>query len=122
MMTKLVFAIFIIFLTSCWGDTSTVDSSNDNYSSREIKGSDVENEAYFCEYCGKKFHSVKDLAANLCKRHPDGAHGGKHKLYEGRVRKTYECVYCGKEAKSIADLTANKCKHSPMGGNHRPRL
>ncbi|MCR2005403.1 hypothetical protein [Bacteroides acidifaciens] len=122
MMTKLVFAIFIIFLTSCWGDTSTVDSSSDNYSSREIKGSDVENETYFCEYCGKKFHSVKDLAANLCKRHPDGAHGGKHKLYEGRVRKTYECVYCGKEAKSIADLTANKCKHSPMGGNHRPRL
>ena len=109
-MTKLVFTIFIIFLTSCWGDVSTVNSSNDSYSSREIKESDVENETYFCEYCGKKFHSVKDLAANLCK------------LYEGRVRKTYECVYCGKEAKSIADLTANKCKHSPMGGNHRPRL
>lgn len=121
MMTKLVFVIFIIFLISCWRDVSTVDL-NDNYSSREIKESDVENETYFCEYCGKKFHSIKDLVANLCKRHPGRVHGGKHKLYEGRVRKTYECVFCGKEAKSIADLTANKCKHSPMGGNHRPRL
>ena len=123
MMTKLVFVIFIFLLTSCWGETSTVvTASNDSYSSHEIKESNVENRIYFCEYCGKKFHSIKDLATNLCKRHPDGAYNGRHKLYEGRTKKFYECVYCGKDAKSIADLTANKCKYSPIGGSHRPRL
>ena len=119
MKIKFVFIISLFFLTSCWGDSSTGNNSNDSNSNSDIK---VENKTCFCEYCGKKFHTVEDLAANLCKRHPDGAYSGKHKLYEGRIKKTYECAFCGKEAKSIADLTANKCKHSPTGGNHRPRL
>lgn len=118
-MTKLVFTISIIFLTGCWGGASL---QNDGYSSREIKESDVESGVYFCEYCGKEFHSIKDLATNLCKRHPDGVYSGKHKFYEGRTKKAYECVYCGKDAKSIAELTANKCKYSPSGENHRPKL
>lgn len=121
MMKKFILIGCVVFLTSCFGGASTAPSNNGDRSDNNIEECE-KNDIYFCEYCGKMFHSVKDLSVNSCKRHPNGANEGCHKLYEGSLKRKYECVYCGKEAKSISDLTVNKCKYSPMGGNHKPRL
>lgn len=122
MMKKFVFAILVVVLSSCWGDAPTTNSNNENFSNYNVSNGEMANEKHFCEFCGKEFHSVRDLVANSCKRHPEGVNEGSHKLYEGSIKKRYSCVYCGKEAKSIANLTVNKCKHSPIGGNHKPKL
>lgn len=110
--------ILLLFLTSCMG------IGNSNSEIVNNTGLDIANkkEIFYCEYCGKKFDSIQDMAINSCKKHPEGILAGPHKLYEGSTHKEwYECKYCGKRAKSIAELVSNKCKYAPNGGWHRPR-
>lgn len=45
----------------------------------------------YCEYCGKKFASVRQLTSATCVRHPDGPNKGRHKLYEGTEKSEYTC-------------------------------
>lgn len=114
-MEKLIEIILLSILTSCIG----VGSSNSEISNSNI---DSKKEKYYCEYCGKEFDSIRDMAINSCKKHPDGILAGSHKLYEGSTNKEwYECKYCGKRAKSIFDLASNKCRYAPNEGWHRPR-
>ena len=80
---------------------------------------------YYCEYCGAKFPSIASLTAQGCFRHPDGAHKGKHKLYEGSEKSQYVCKYCGEKFSSIASLTGQNCFRHPAGahkGKHAPAL
>ena len=49
---------------------------------------------FYCEYCGRKFISVRGLTAEHCYRHPSGANKGFHKLYEGSEKSQYICKYC----------------------------
>lgn len=118
-MEKLVEIVLLSVLASCIGienSNSKISNNNSDFSSANKK------EEYYCEYCGKKFDSIRDMAINSCKKHPDGILAGSHKLYEGSTNKEwYECKYCGKRAKSIFDLTSNKCRYAPNEGWHRPR-
>ena len=80
---------------------------------------------FYCEYCGQKFASVKDLTSNHCSKHPDGTHKGRHKLYEGGEKSEYTCKYCGQKFKTLVDLTSNHCLKHPNGihkGWHSPAL
>ena len=116
-MIRLINTCLLLMLTSCFnagnGDTDLNIVSN--------RSSLSEKNEYYCEYCGKKFDNIRDMAINSCKKHPYGILAGSHKLYEGKVKEWYECKYCGKRAKSIVDLVSNKCKYAPDKGWHRPR-
>lgn len=79
----------------------------------------------YCEYCGKKFASVRQLTSATCVRHPDGPNKGRHKLYEGTEKSEYTCKYCGKKFPSIQVMTGGQCVHHPKGenkGHHSPAL
>lgn len=81
--------------------------------------------ACYCEYCGKKFASVRQLTSATCVRHPDGPNKGRHKLYEGTEKSEYTCKYCGKKFPSIQVMTGGQCVHHPKGenkGHHSPAL
>ena len=86
----------------------------------------MNNQNFYCEYCGKSFTSVSQLTrAGLCARHPDGPVRGKHKLYEGTEKTVYTCKYCGAQARTIDRLTSSFCVHHPKGhnrGRHAPAL
>ena len=89
----------------------------------ESGGSETKN--YYCEYCGHKFPSVRQLTAATCPRHPNGVNKGNHKLYEGSEKSEYTCKYCGKRFPSIMVMTAAPCINHPNGqnkGNHSPAL
>lgn len=80
---------------------------------------------YYCEYCGAKYTSVSSLTVNSCRRHPNGANQGKHKLYEGGEKSQYTCKYCGVNSSSLSSLTVNSCRRHPDGpnkGKHSPAL
>lgn len=80
---------------------------------------------YYCKNCGQKFSSVQSLTGGTCPRHPDGAHKGKHQLYEGNEKSQYVCKYCGQKFSSIASLTGGTCPRHPDGahkGKHSPAL
>ena len=80
---------------------------------------------FYCEYCGRKFISVRGLTAEHCYRHPSGANKGFHKLYEGSEKSQYICKYCGTKTGSIATLTSSHCRRHPNGaykGFHPPAL
>lgn len=80
---------------------------------------------FYCEYCGTSASSVSSLTAGNCLRHPNGAHKGKHKLYEGSEKSKYTCKYCGTSASSLSALTAGNCLRHPNGahkGKHAPAL
>ena len=82
-------------------------------------------EEYYCEYCGHKFSSPRQLASATCPRHPDGSNKGRHKLYEGRIKSTYTCKYCGRQFSSIMQMVGATCSCHPNGsnrGNHAPAL
>ena len=111
--------LMIVLLSSCWGSSGS-NSSTYHTANKEVHSR--HKEKYTCEYCGKEFGNIQDMAINSCKKHPDGIYEGSHKLYEGSTKSRYECKYCGKTAKSIYDLVSSKCKHSPNDGWHRPRL
>ena len=36
---------------------------------------------YYCEYCGRRYSSVRELTGNKCPRHPEGTNKGFHSLY-----------------------------------------
>ena len=50
---------------------------------------------YYCEYCGRRYSSVRELTGNKCPRHPEGTNKGFHSLYEGSEKSSYACKYCG---------------------------
>jgi len=53
----------------------------------------------------------------------DGAHKGKHVLYEGAEKAKYECKHCGASASSISILTGSSCSRHSLGthkGRHEP--
>lgn len=80
---------------------------------------------YYCEYCGQEFSNPRNLTAQNCLKHPNGALKGKHKLYEGSEKSQYICKYCGNSFNSIRILTAQKCLKHPNGtlkGGHSPAL
>jgi DNA-directed RNA polymerase subunit RPC12/RpoP len=80
---------------------------------------------YYCEHCGTKSSSVSSLTSNSCMRHPNGAHKGKHVLYQGNEKSQYVCKYCGTKSSSISSLTSNSCMRHPNGshkGKHSPAL
>lgn len=82
-------------------------------------------ENYYCKYCGHKAHSIINLTAVSCVRHPNGTHKGKHVLYEGAEKNEYFCKYCGQKGKTILNLTAVSCVRHPKGtnkGKHEPAL
>ena len=111
--------LITVMFSSCW-ESSYSNSSTSCMVNKEVDGR--LKEKYICEYCGKEFDNIQDMAINSCKKHPNGTYEGSHKLYEGNSKSIYECKYCGKTAKSIFDLVSSKCKHSPNNGYHRPRL
>lgn len=80
---------------------------------------------YYCEYCGRKFDSVRTLTGLYCTRHPNGANRGKHKFYEGSEKSEYLCKYCGKQFRTIQEMVGVACTRHPKGsikGNHSPAL
>ena len=80
---------------------------------------------YYCEYCGHKFTSVRQLTSGTCPRHPDGSNKGRHKLYEGSEKSEYTCKYCGKKFPSIQVMVGGQCVNHPKGenkGHHAPAL
>lgn len=80
---------------------------------------------YYCEYCGHKFPSVRQLTSATCPRHPDGSNKGHHKLYEGSEKSEYTCKYCGKKFPSIQVMVGGLCVNHPKGSNkggHAPAL
>ncbi len=80
---------------------------------------------FYCEYCGTKYSSVTTLTGCSCHRHPNGAHNGKHKLYEGSEKSKYTCKYCGTSYSSLTTLTGVSCHRHPDGahkGKHAPAL
>ena len=72
---------------------------------------------FYCENCGAKFTSVRELTNNKCIRSK-----GNHKLYEGTEKKSYTCKHCGRKFPSIKELTANRCLKNPSGERHSPAL
>lgn len=116
----LILVLGVVFLmTGCW-EVGSNNGSTNNIKYEEAKS--YSKQKNFCEYCGKEFDNIRDMAINSCKKHPDGIYEGSHKLYEGSIKSKYECKYCGKKEKTIYDLVSSKCKHSPYGGWHIPRL
>ena len=80
---------------------------------------------YYCEYCGHKFTSVRQLTSATCPRHPNGSNKGHHKLYEGCEKSEYTCKYCGKKFPSIQVIVGGLCVNHPKGSNkgaHAPAL
>ena len=76
---------------------------------------------YYCEYCGRKFPSVRALTNATCLRHPDGK--GKCKLYEGSEKSKYTCKYCGRLFSTLTGLTGATCLRHPSGkGKCAPAL
>ena len=111
--------IYIIESLKSESSTSSNNQINDDQPSKN----------YYCEYCGRKFESVKDLTRFdfYCHRHPNGQNKGNHKLYEGSEKNEYTCKYCGRKFKSLAELTRFDfyCHRHPNGqnkGNHKPAL
>lgn len=81
--------------------------------------------AYFCEYCGRQFSDVRQLAAGTCSYHPAGCNRGRHKLYEGRSTGPYTCKYCGRTFSSLMQMVTAPCTYHPNGcnkGKHAPAL
>ena len=72
---------------------------------------------FYCENCGAKFSSIRDLTSNRCNRS-----NGNHKLYEGTEKDSYVCKYCGRKFPNIKELTANRCLRNPSGERHSPTL
>jgi len=72
---------------------------------------------FYCENCGAKFSSIRDLTSNRCNRS-----NGNHKLYEGTEKDFYVCKYCGRKFPNIKELTANRCLRNPSGERHSPAL
>lgn len=72
---------------------------------------------FYCENCGAKFSSIRDLTSNRCNRS-----NGNHKLYEGTEKDSYVCKYCGRKFPNIKELTANRCLRNPSGERHSPAL
>jgi len=70
---------------------------------------------FYCKFCGTKFSSVTSLTGGACFRHPDGAHRGKHALYEGSEKSKYTCKFCGSTNSSISGLTGGSCLKHPSG-------
>lgn len=69
---------------------------------------------FYCEYCGRKGHSVQWLTGCLCSKSPT-----KYcSLYEGSEKKEYTCKYCGRKGHSIQWLTGNLCSKSPTKHCH----
>lgn len=33
---------------------------------------------YYCKHCGARFSSISGLTAQICPRHPNGNHKGRH--------------------------------------------
>ena len=78
---------------------------------------------YYCEYCGRRYSSVRELTGNKCPRHPEGTNKGFHSLYEGSEKSSYACKYCGRTYKSIHDMSQNPCSRNPqLCGYHLPAL
>ena len=80
---------------------------------------------FYCEYCGVAYSSVSSLTNGSCSRHPNGAHKGRHKLYEGSEKSKYTCKYCGVTYSTISSLTNGSCPRHPNGtnkGKHAPAL
>lgn len=80
---------------------------------------------YYCKYCGQKFPTISSLTSATCVRHPDGAHKGRHALYEGSEKSQYACKYCGQKFSTISSLTSGSCMRHPDGaykGKHSPAL
>lgn len=89
------------------------------------KTTDMETKYYYCEYCGHRFSSVRQLTSATCSRHPDGSNKGRHKLYEGTEKSSYTCKYCGKQFPSIQVMVGGQCANHPKGTNkgyHAPAL
>lgn len=81
--------------------------------------------AHFCKNCGTERPTVSGLTSSTCQRHPDGAHKGKHVLYEGSEKPRYTCKHCGTERPSISSLTSATCPRHPVGthkGRHEVAL
>lgn len=79
----------------------------------------------FCEYCGREFPDVRQLASASCSYYPDGPNQGKHKLYEGGEKSRYTCKYCGRTFSSLMQLVTAPCSFHPNGtnnGRHSPAL
>jgi hypothetical protein len=74
---------------------------------------------YYCQLCGAKFNSVRDLTNNSCQRRGIGE---KHILYEGSEKEQYACKYCGDKYRTIKDMTFNRCHKNPVGDRHVPAL
>lgn len=80
---------------------------------------------FYCEYCGLKETSVRNLVAMTCNKHPLGMDKGKHKLYEGSEKTRYTCKYCGFQIDTIRNLVNLPCLYHPNGANkggHSPAL
>lgn len=79
----------------------------------------------YCEYCGRQFHDVRQLATAPCPYHPNGSNRGYHKLYEGSLKSRYTCRYCGRTFSSTMQMVTAPCPYHPNGGNkgrHSPAL
>lgn len=88
-------------------------------------GKMMEKSYCYCEYCGHKFPSVRQLTGGTCPRHPNGSNEGRHKLYEGSGKRSYTCKYCGKRFPGILQMVSATCPDSPKGsnkGSHAPAL
>ena len=80
---------------------------------------------YYCEYCGRSFPDVRQLASAPCAYHPDGTNRGRHKLYEGSEKSRYTCRYCGTQFSTIMQMVTAPCAYHPKGtnkGRHSPAL
>ena len=80
---------------------------------------------FYCEYCGRKFISVRGLTAEHCYRHPSGANKGFHKLYEGSEKSQYVCKYCGQKFPAISSMAGRGCTKHPNGvnkGYNKPQI
>lgn len=90
-----------------------------------LTGKPMKKRNYYCEYCGHKFPTVRQLTAGTCPLHPNGSNKGRHKLYEGTEKRSYTCKFCGKHFSTILQMVSATCPDSPKGSNkggHAPAL
>lgn len=118
-MKNIFFLILLIPTAFCLSGMTFMPSTlNENPKMEKQKN-------YYCEYCGHKFSSVRQLTSGTCPRHPDGSNKGRHKLYEGSEKSEYTCKYCGKKFRSIQVMVSGQCVNHPNGSNkgyHAPAL
>lgn len=75
---------------------------------------------FYCELCGAKYSTPKDLLNNSCLKNKVGMNIGRHVLYEGGEKSIYTCRYCGKQYSSIKDMVFNSCPRREFGEKHAP--